>query len=339
MQPTHSPDPRALMQPLTNRRMQTDQPSDLLPRVLDVLRRQGIRHRLEGGMRSIHKVCSLFLKEPNGLYYHAGSSSEVFAGLKDSVVICRETALGELHGNSALVVEEDPQLVIYRICNALFGTKPHTGIHPTAIVHSEARIGEGVSIGPYSVVGRCTIGAGSHLASHVVVGDNCMIGARVILEPHTCIGATGIAWVWDDAGKRVIMPLLGGVTVGDDCFLAADVAIVRGMFNEDTTISDGTMIAPGSKVGHGVHIGKNCHLANNVTLAGWARIGERCFLGSACTVRPHAKVAAGTIVGSGAVVARDITEPDTTVAGVPAKPLPNKEKSSGVPKRFPTQGT
>lgn len=313
--------------------MSPDHPIDLR-KVLDVLERLGIEHRLEGGPREVRKVCSIFLKEPNGLYYHSGSDAAVFATLKDSVVICREEALGALHGNSAIVVKDDPQLVIYRICNALFATKPPSGIHPTAIVHPEARIGAEVSIGPYCVVGRSTIGDGSRLESHVVVGDGCTIGQRVILEPHTCIGATGVAWVWDEAGKRVIMPLLGGVTIGDDCFLGADVGVVRGMFNEDTTIEAGTMIAPGSKVGHGVRIGRICHLANNVTLAGWSQIGERCFLGSACAVRPHAKVAPGTIVGSGAVVTRDITEPDTTVAGVPAKRMADKEKSSGVPRRY-----
>jgi UDP-3-O-[3-hydroxymyristoyl] glucosamine N-acyltransferase len=317
--------------------MKPDHPIDL-PKVLDALQRLGIPYRLEGGIRTIHKVCSLYLKEPNGLYYHAGTNADVFAGLTESVVICRQDALGDLHGNSAIVVESDPQLVTYKVCNALFGALPHTGIHPTAIIHPDAVIGEDVSIGPYSVIGRSTIGRGSHLAAHVVVGDGCTIGSRVIIEPHACIGATGIAWVWDEAGKRVVMPLLGGVSIGDDCFLATDVGVVRGMFNEDTTISEGTMIAPGSKVGHGVHIERICHLANNVTLAGWARIGERSFLGSGCTVRPHAKLAPGTIVGSGSVVTRDIIEPDCTVAGVPAKPLPNKEKSSGVPKRFTPRG-
>lgn len=316
--------------------MSPDHPIDLR-KVLDVLERLGIEHRLEGGMREVRKVCSLFLKEPNGLYYHAGADPAIFSTLTDSVVICRAGALGDLHGNSAIVVKEDPQLVIYRICNALFAAVPPSGIHPTAIVHPEARIGADVSIGPYCVVGRSTIGDGSRLVSHVVVGDGCTIGARVVMEPQACIGATGVAWVWDEAGRRVVMPLLGGVTIGDDCFLGADVGVVRGMFNEDTTVGEGTMIAPGSKLGHGVRIGRLCHLANNVTLAGWAQIGDRCFLGSACTVRPHGKVAPGTIVGSGAVVTRDITEPDTTVAGVPARRLADKEKSSGVPRRPPAR--
>lgn len=304
-----------------------------LPIVLDVLQRSGVEFRLVGGMRQIHKVCSLYLKENNGLYYYAGSDPAVFAGLSESVVICREEALGELHSNSAIIITEDAQLVMYRICNALFATQPSTGIHPTAVVHPGSIIGDQVSIGPYCVVGRSTIGAGSRLDSHVVVGDGCTIGERVVLEAHGCVGASGVSWVWDGQGERVVMPLLGGVTIGNDCFLGADVGVVRGMFNEDTTIGEGTMIAPGSKIGHGVRIERLCHLANNVTLAGWAHVGERCFLGSASTVRPHAKLAAGTIVGSGAVVTRDITEPNTTVAGVPAKRMADKEKSSGVPRR------
>lgn len=303
-------------------------------RVLATLKDLDINYRLEGPSQSISRVCSLYLKEPRGLYFTVGSDPGVFATLRESVVVCRAEALGALHGNTAIVVEAEPQLVFYQLCQALFGQTVPTGIHPTAVIDPEARIGEDVSIGPYCVVGKSTIGAGSRLMSHVVVGDGCTIGERVRLEAHTCIGATGVAWVWDPEGRRVVMPLLGGVTIGDDCFLGTDVGVVRGMYNEDTTIGAGTMIAPGSKLGHGSWIGPESHLANNVTLAGWARVEDRCFLGSGCTLRPHVQVASGTIIGSGAVVVRDITEPNSTVAGVPAKPLANKVKSSGVPQRY-----
>ena len=40
-----------------------------------------------------------------------------------------------------------------------------THIHPTAIVHARAKLGEGVSIGAYSLVGE-----------HVEIGDNTAIG-------------------------------------------------------------------------------------------------------------------------------------------------------------------
>ena len=47
-------------------------------------------------------------------------------------------------------------------------------IHPTAIIDPAARLGEGVSVGPYSV-----IGAG------VEIGDRCSIGPHVVIQGPT----------------------------------------------------------------------------------------------------------------------------------------------------------
>ncbi|MGH9391964.1 MAG: acyl-ACP--UDP-N-acetylglucosamine O-acyltransferase, partial [Vicinamibacteria bacterium] len=52
-----------------------------------------------------------------------------------------------------------------------------TKIHPTAIVDSDAVIGKGVHIGPYSIVGP-----------HVKVGDRVRIGPHVVLQGRTDIG-------------------------------------------------------------------------------------------------------------------------------------------------------
>ena len=52
-----------------------------------------------------------------------------------------------------------------------------TNIHPTAIVHPDAELGAGVTIGPYSVI-----------EEHAVIGDGTKVGSRVTIEGHTTIG-------------------------------------------------------------------------------------------------------------------------------------------------------
>lgn len=301
--------------------------------VLNALQGLGVAYRYEGPRLHITKVCSLLHVEPGGLYYYAGAAPGPFGKLTESVVLCNASALGDLNGNAALVVDGDPQQVFYRLCAKLFDTRPAPGVHPTAIVHPEAEVAEDVHVGPYAVIGRCSIGAGSVIHGHVVIMDGCTIGARVEIEPHSCIGATGVAWIWGDDGERIVLPQLGGVVVEDDVFLGTDITVVRGMFNEDTRIGRGTRIAHGSKIGHGVVLGEECHLANNVSIAGSAVIGDRCFLGAACAVRSHAKLAPGTRVGVGAAVVKDVTEPDTTVAGVPAREIETKTRQMGVPRQ------
>ncbi|MBL8398787.1 MAG: acyl-[acyl-carrier-protein]--UDP-N-acetylglucosamine O-acyltransferase, partial [Candidatus Accumulibacter sp.] len=50
-------------------------------------------------------------------------------------------------------------------------------IHPTAIIHPGARLGNQVSVGPYSIIGE-----------FVDIGDNTVIGPHVVITGRTRIG-------------------------------------------------------------------------------------------------------------------------------------------------------
>ncbi len=304
--------------------------------VINALERLGIAYRIGGPAQPIAKACSLLHQEPRGLYYYSGEPPGPFAALSESAVICADRDWGELNGNTAILVQGDAQLAFYKLCGALFSTKPEPGIHPTAIIHPEAEIGREVHIGPYAVVGRARIGDCTVLHAHVVVMDGCIIGRRVVVDPGCHLGVTGAVWVWDETGReRIMLPQTGSVRIEDDVFLAAGCAVVRGLFNEATVIGRGTVMAPGCKVGHSVRIGEHCHFANNVSLAGSAVIGDRSFLGSGASVRSGARLAAGTTVGAGAAVINDVREPGLTVVGVPAREIASGEAKKGVPRTRP----
>jgi len=50
-------------------------------------------------------------------------------------------------------------------------------IHPTAIVDSQAKLGIGVSIGPYSIIG-----------AEVELGDHCKVHSHVVLDGKLIVG-------------------------------------------------------------------------------------------------------------------------------------------------------
>ena len=56
-------------------------------------------------------------------------------------------------------------------------TRGETAIHPTAIVDSDAKIGAGVSIGPWALIGP-----------GVTIGDGTTVGPRVLIERDTILG-------------------------------------------------------------------------------------------------------------------------------------------------------
>ncbi len=299
--------------------------------IQDVLAGWGVAFAASGPDISCDKLCSIKNIESHGIYYLTASVDARGIGIKESVIVAERVEPGISEGNAFLVVE-DPQLVFYKLSRSLLDAPTAHAMHPTAIIHPEAEISANVALGAYSVIGKCAIGENTNIHEHVVIYDNTVIGRNVTIESGTCVGVTGVAWAWDKNGERVVQPQTGGVVIEDECFLGANISIVRGSVNEFTLIGRGTALAPGTKIGHGVRIGPYCHFGNNVAVAGSALIGPGCFLGSGSVVSSNVRIPRGTVVGAGAVVAKDVDEENTIVAGVPAKTIGH---ASGVHKGVP----
>ena len=255
--------------------------------------------------------------------------------LHNSVVL--HAGGGCVGAGNVLVQVENPQLVFYKLMSELIGrVKPACGIHPTAIVAPNCEIDPSASIGPYCVLDGCQVGANAVLHAHVVVMPGSLIEDDVTIEPHSTIGATGVAWAWDrETRERIVQPQIGFTTIGRATFLGSDVTVVRGSVNETTYVGEGCVIAHGSKIGHGTSIGEGCHFANNVSIAGNVTLGARCFLGSAAVVRPQVSLVDQVVVGAGAVVVGDCNEAGALLMGVPAKAvLERRVTLKGVPRSF-----
>lgn len=82
--------------------------------------------------------------------------------------------------------------------------------------------------------------------------------------------------------------------------------------------------------------GRNCRLHEGVNIGATsggreaAVIGDNCFFGSGAKVIGAVTIADDVAVGAGAVVTRDITEPGTTWAGVPARKISDKDSHNNL---------
>lgn len=120
-------------------------------------------------------------------------------------------------------------------------------IHPTAIVEDGVELGEGASVGYYSIIrGNVRAGRNLRLGSHssiegdVVIGDdvtirgkceipNSLIGDRVSIyagvkfydTPNPPYGQNRPPIIGDDVVICCDSAILGGVTVGDRSFIGA----------------------------------------------------------------------------------------------------------------------
>ncbi len=219
----------------------------------------------------------------------------------------------------------------------LFSQPPRyePGMHPTAVVHPSAKIGEGAHIGPYVVIDRdVEIGSKAVLLAHVVIyrdariGDNffahahavvregCQLGNNVLLQNGAVIGADGFGFAKDDAGHwyKIVQP--EPVILEDDVEVQANSCVDRASV-EKTHIGRGTKIDNLVQVGHGSRVGEHSLLASQVGLAGSTEIGNHVILTGQVGVVGHCKIGDGAIVTPQSGVAGDI-EAGAIVSGAPA---------------------
>ncbi len=213
------------------------------------------------------------------------------------------------------------------------------GVHPSAVIGADARLGKGVFIGPLAVIGAgCEIGDGSYIGSgtvieagskvgvacqlhaNVSVGRKVVMGDRVIVHPGVVLGADGFGIAFaEDHWEKV--PQLGGVQIGDDCEIGANTTIDRGAI-EDTIIEEGVRIDNLVQIAHNVHIGAHTAIAAQTGIAGSAKIGRYCLLAGRSGVTGHAEIADRVTIGATSVAFKSIEEPGTTWSALlPAKPL------------------
>jgi len=226
------------------------------------------------------------------------------------------------------------------------------GIHPTAVIHPSARIGEGAHVGPYVVIGEdVEIGRQAVLLAHVVIyrgvkiGDNfmahahcvvrdhCRLGSNVLLQNGVVIGGDGFGFAKDDLGHWYKIPQPMPVVIEDDVEIQANSCIDRASVGE-THISRGTKIDNLVQVGHGSHVGQHSLLAAQVGLAGSTEVGNNVILTGQAGVVGHCKVGDGAIVTPQSGVAADIPA-GAIVSGSPAVDHTLWLKYSALLKRLP----
>ena len=207
------------------------------------------------------------------------------------------------------------------------------GVHPLAILHPSAQLGEGAAIGPFvTIAAGVVLGAGARIASHTSIAEGARIGTdalilhgarigarvtignRFICQPGAVIGADGFSFVTPEkSGVEEIRETLGSragikdqswtrihslaaVTIGDDVEIGANACIDRGTIR-DTVIGSGTKLDNLVHIGHNVQIGRDCLLCGQVGIAGSARIGDRVVLGGQCGVNDNIFVGNDVIAG------------------------------------------
>lgn len=176
-----------------------------------------------------------------------------------------------------------------------------TKIHPTAVVESGAKIGDGVEIGAYAYVGP-----------NVQIGDDCSIAHHAIIEGHTTLGKGCSVYPQAVLGTQPQdLKYHGEVThleIGEGNTFREMVTVHPGTENGGgiTRIGDGNFFLIGVHIAHDCTVGNKCILANYVQLAGHVHVADNVNMGGQSAVHHFVSVGRHAFIGAMTRIPSDV---------------------------------
>ena len=216
------------------------------------------------------------------------------------------------------------------------------GVHQTAVIASDVKIGKDVHIGPFTVIeSGAEIGDGCIIEAQVFIGEGCRVGAGTHIYPQVtlreativgkdCILHCGVRLGGDGYGyntsigltgiKIEKIPQLGIVELGDGVEIGSNTTIDRARIGR-------TYIGPMTKIDNLVQIGHNVKIAGysgviaQAGVAGSSQIGKGCLIWAQAGISGHIKIADGVQVGPQAGVPQSLDGSIKYVIGAPAESM------------------
>ena len=184
-------------------------------------------------------------------------------------------------------------------------------IHPTAIIHPQAKLAATVRVGPHAVID-----------AEVELGADCVVGPNVYLTGVTRIGAGNhfhAGCVIGDAPQD--LKYKGQPTrlvIGDHNVFREHVTVNRATTPDSATVlGSHNFIMAGAHIGHNCSIGNHVIMANSAMLGGHVTVQDRAFISGACLVHQFTRIGMLVIMQGGAGVSKDVP-PFTVARGVNA---------------------
>ena len=233
------------------------------------------------------------------------------------------------------LIVDDPYLGYARAAALLFpGADFSAGIHPSAVVSSDASIDESACIGAQCVIdsgvvvgANSIIGSGCVLEEGVIIGENChLVGNvtichqshlknRILIHPGVVIGADGFG-IAKEQNSWIKVPQLGTVRIADDVEIGANTTIDRGTL-EDTILEEGVKLDNQIQIAHNVFIGAHTAIAACTGVAGSARIGKQCAIGGGVGILGHLEIVDQVHVTAMSLVTKSILKSGVYSSGTP----------------------
>ena len=303
----------------------------------------------------ITALCSLENAHEGGICYVSSlEKPELLEKLKASAVFVPAAAKDQkLPFNGVLLYADNPEwafILLMKYVDSQF--QKHTpGIHPTAVISPQAKLGQNVSVGAYTVIEdgaqigdntvifpQCyigkevTIGKNCCIYPQVVIREQCVLKDYVILQAGAKIGSDGFGFTFHE-GRHQKIPQIGNVVIGNDVEVQSNTCIDRAKI-ASTTVGDNTKIDNLVQIGHNVTIGMSSICCAQVGVAGTTDIGNGVILAGQVGLAGHMTIGDRAQVGAQSGVMTSIPA-GQTYFGYPAMPQREAFKQQVILRKLP----
>ncbi|MFZ5502637.1 MAG: acyl-ACP--UDP-N-acetylglucosamine O-acyltransferase [Pseudomonadota bacterium] len=187
-------------------------------------------------------------------------------------------------------------------------------IHPTAIVHPNAKLAADVEVGAYSLIGE-----------HVEIGPGTVIGSHVVINGHTRIGRHNRIFQFCSLGEipqdKKYADEPTRLEIGDHNMIREFCTFNLGTAQDAgvTRVGNHNWIMAYVHLAHDCQVGNHTIFANNSQLAGHVEVGDYAILGGFTVVHQFVKIGAHIITGMGTILLQDVP-PYVLASGNPSSP-------------------
>lgn len=183
-------------------------------------------------------------------------------------------------------------------------------IHETAIISPKAKIGENISVGPFTII-----------EDDVEIGDNCTIGPSVAIYNGARIGNNVKIYqgasVSNHPQDLKFDNEISIFEIGDNTVIREFSTLHRGTVESGISkIGKNCLLMAYAHVAHDCIVGDNCILANVVQLGGHVHVDDWVIIGGGTLVHQFTKIGKHAMIGGGYRAVTDVP-PFVLAAGEP----------------------
>jgi UDP-N-acetylglucosamine acyltransferase len=173
-------------------------------------------------------------------------------------------------------------------------------IHPTAIIHPQAKLDPTATVGPYAVIDgevelgpHCSVGPHAYLTGRLTMGSHNQFFAGCV------IGEAPQDLKYKGAPTRV--------RIGDHNVFREHVTVHRSTTVEgETVIGSHNFLMANAHVGHNSQVGDHVIMANGALLGGHVTVGDRAFISGNAVVHQFVRIGTLAILQGGTKTSKDV---------------------------------